>query len=585
MPVRLPTGCLLAAALCAALGLTHPAAAKPPGLPVQEKIVCPERGTPDRLGQFAPPPPPAVADLPDEAEPPEPPRGLQTFGRCLLFGVHPLAALLEPAGLVDFDEDDGLPFLTLGDEEIDAGDPLALIGLGGLAGPLTPVVLWQLTAEVIGEECVPCTTSRCGGAVEQLTVMPKEVEQIPVMPPLVEDAEPIPAPQEVTSSDGFTCPYLKEQAAPKPAAAAALEECSPLDNLEKLERAEKAYRIGEYYRRTGHPGSACFYYETARRLCPGSRVERMASERLYEMAHWGAPAETEAATEEQEPIPAPQPCAPPPPPLPHSPTGPGAYLQHPPKHFPPSPAEMPLTDAKETQIAVGCLLQKFNELFKEARYHEAEVVAFAARTLDPDNPVADAAVHMARMQIEKKVEAENIFEENAGTPSEGVGKLIGTGVGAATGHPIPPAEPIPPPQEVTEGDADDGASLRPALPPVDPPGADALQGLLTEPAGPPAPVVGLFVEPPDALEFLAEEEESEAAEVPAAAAAMAKAVGPLIDLLAPGACAEVVTDPGGARVRCQFLVGSSLCRIVWDGKGEWVVTVERQPAEAGSEEK
>jgi hypothetical protein len=42
------------------------------------------------------------------------------------------------------------------------------------------------------------------------------------------------------------------------------------------------------------------------------------------------------------------------------------------------------------------LMKRFNELFKEGRYKEAEVYAAVALELDPDNGAASAAVHMAR---------------------------------------------------------------------------------------------------------------------------------------------------------------------------------------------
>jgi hypothetical protein len=44
------------------------------------------------------------------------------------------------------------------------------------------------------------------------------------------------------------------------------------------------------------------------------------------------------------------------------------------------------------------LLQKFNALYKEGKYREAEVVAAKACELEPDNPVARAALELARKQ-------------------------------------------------------------------------------------------------------------------------------------------------------------------------------------------
>jgi outer membrane protein assembly factor BamD (BamD/ComL family) len=45
------------------------------------------------------------------------------------------------------------------------------------------------------------------------------------------------------------------------------------------QQAEKDYKIAEFYRRTGHPGAAYFYYELVRRRYPNTEYAKMASER------------------------------------------------------------------------------------------------------------------------------------------------------------------------------------------------------------------------------------------------------------------------------------------------------------------
>jgi RNA polymerase sigma factor (sigma-70 family) len=47
-----------------------------------------------------------------------------------------------------------------------------------------------------------------------------------------------------------------------------------------LAQAEKDFRLAEFYRRTGHPGSAFFYYEIVRRRYPGTEYAEKAAERL-----------------------------------------------------------------------------------------------------------------------------------------------------------------------------------------------------------------------------------------------------------------------------------------------------------------
>lgn len=50
-----------------------------------------------------------------------------------------------------------------------------------------------------------------------------------------------------------------------------------------FQQAEKDYKIAEFYRRTGHPGSAYFYYEIVRRRYPGTKFFDLATERMLEM--------------------------------------------------------------------------------------------------------------------------------------------------------------------------------------------------------------------------------------------------------------------------------------------------------------
>ena len=50
-----------------------------------------------------------------------------------------------------------------------------------------------------------------------------------------------------------------------------------------IQQAEKDYKIAEFYRRTGHPGSAYFYYEIVRRRYPGTKACDLATERMHEL--------------------------------------------------------------------------------------------------------------------------------------------------------------------------------------------------------------------------------------------------------------------------------------------------------------
>ncbi len=50
-----------------------------------------------------------------------------------------------------------------------------------------------------------------------------------------------------------------------------------------LQQAEKDFKTGEFYRRTGHPGSAWFYYELVRMRYPNTKYFDLATERMHEL--------------------------------------------------------------------------------------------------------------------------------------------------------------------------------------------------------------------------------------------------------------------------------------------------------------
>jgi TolA-binding protein len=51
----------------------------------------------------------------------------------------------------------------------------------------------------------------------------------------------------------------------------------------EAQQAEKDFAIAEFYRRTSHPGAACFYYETVRRRYPGTPFAEKAEARMREL--------------------------------------------------------------------------------------------------------------------------------------------------------------------------------------------------------------------------------------------------------------------------------------------------------------
>jgi hypothetical protein len=89
------------------------------------------------------------------------------------------------------------------------------------------------------------------------------------------------------------------------------------------QQADKDMKIAEYYRRTGHSGSAYFYYEIVRRRYPGTAYFDKATERMHELraelehgqkSAWQWPNLLPWKAKEQEPIvPPPGQAAPAPP--------------------------------------------------------------------------------------------------------------------------------------------------------------------------------------------------------------------------------------------------------------------------------
>src|SRR5262249_10077574 len=64
------------------------------------------------------------------------------------------------------------------------------------------------------------------------------------------------------------------------------------------------------------------------------------------------------------------------------------------------------------QKQVSDLMKHYNELYRAAKYDDAEVVALQAKDLDPETPIITAAVSMAHMHRNKK-DSDNINREGA----------------------------------------------------------------------------------------------------------------------------------------------------------------------------
>lgn len=189
---------------------------------------------------------------------------------------------------------------------------------------------------------------------EVLDVMPLEAEVLEVMPKMTEKIEIQPrttAPQ-TPSPSGCICPYLQQKAVQAPV------QCYPesdlsgsvLDNLKKLKQAAKLYHKAQRLQKNGELEQACSCYEEIQQLCPGSRYDAMAAEKLQSIFAQGKACPEAVGTEEQETIPAPV----------------------------EEPRDLKLDSDAETKARVVKLLKKCQRAFQDGDYAKAEQLALRA---------------------------------------------------------------------------------------------------------------------------------------------------------------------------------------------------------------
>jgi tetratricopeptide (TPR) repeat protein len=525
MAARLPTAWLVPAALCGLAWGAAAARAKPPDLPIVEEITC----APELPQGMAA----AVDDVHAQATLDT---ALRTATRCLLFGAHPLLALLA------VDE-------WLADEDDDAGR----------------------AAHQVPEYIVPPADN-------------PRYNETPAYPDNVFN-------KGRQQKNDFTCPYLREKTDQEQAARPP-ESPSPgtvSENLGKLEQAARLYRQAEFYRRTGHPDTALWYCQRVQALCPGSRYAFLAGKMAQ--AIQAQPA-AEATGEEQESLPPGQPpegSGPSPDdPLQSCARAEGSVARllerceraYGAGHFaeaealarraimldPESVAAHPLVyklhvltllqDPTKGVSSYGTglwwfsppdpdprivaeHLRRYADLFKQGLYAEAQLCALQALALEPGNPTALAAVRLAAMQ-----------------------RLT---------HP-PMSEPAPCPWA-----AEPRTTMRqPDLPPVDPTVAAALDRILIEAGKAGAEPITVRVEERGAAEEQEEPADTEVPTVfieapgtdPVKRAAEYLPLQDLVDALRSVTCAELDRFPECTRGRCQLSLGCLCAEPSWDRRGE-----------------
>jgi tetratricopeptide (TPR) repeat protein len=318
------------------------------------------------------------------------------------------------------------------------------------------------------------------------------------LPPVVTPTDQAgrPAGQPV---EEFTCPYLgekvrQEQERPPEAALPG----SVLDNLEKLNQAARIYDKAELDRLAGRFAGAQHAYESIRRLCPGSRFSLLAEQQLKRLQTQQTHPTEKAAGEEED-------------------------------SFLPSP----MIPSYGIWIAGGVelvrfgqssdLLQRFSMYFKQGLYAEAELCAREALALDPSNPTAQLAAHLAAM-----------LRLDHGPVSEPA--------------PCPWAAEAPTPMH------------QPEPPPVDPGLAGAMDRILIDAAESAPPTITVIVEENGTAEEQSEAEEDAARQEAAASSALQD----VLDALRSVAWVDLDVLAPRFRGRWQWSVGSLVARISWD---------------------
>jgi hypothetical protein len=207
--------------------------------------------------------------------------------------------------------------------------------------------------------CIPDRGTLLLRAWEKCQEVPEEVEPLPILswiPYVNEMFTDVRYHKETTTTLLMVTPKIicsAEQESPK--AVASEPAPSVIENLQKLERAQRLFKEAEQHRRHGQKEWAAHAYQRIQELCSGSRVAQMAARR-YEQMH--VPEEAPKClviTGPQITVASSRPKL----------TGHGA------------------APAKDVQKIVGELLDKYYQACGEGRLAEATQWAVQALALDP----------------------------------------------------------------------------------------------------------------------------------------------------------------------------------------------------------
>jgi hypothetical protein len=460
---------------------------------------------------------------------------------------------------------------------------------------MTHAAVQPVKHEEPSQTCPHCPAGRRCGEAAETTEQPAQ-EDAEETPPGEEVLDVMPT-EEPAQPCTPRCPYLQRGSC-SPEANQSMHP-TPLDNFERLMKAGRLYRKAEHCRAAGHFERACRLYERCKELCPGSRIEQLACERLEQLYARKA-VDVAPAAEEAEALP-----------MPHEVGSRYDRLQ------------------TECLSIVDELRDKASQLLEQGNYLEAAALAEMAYQFSSDCENVFNLLAKAHAILHAPKETE---------PTEPKAAEEQPAPGCQTTPPDEPMDEAPPDSKVDQPEGEDvevmppaeepaetpesppGCSdplVQPPLPPVDPAVVDALEKVLREVGDPTIPKLVIEVDDPaeeeqqdpvstwpyvppqtdvppsllvdpDEDDLTLEQEEEPATPSPEDEAwehVAQHLEGMLLgttDALRQQLCCDVdLSRPTGPRGRINFQIGAVQCTLVCDGWGHRFVAVGLTPKATG----
>jgi tetratricopeptide (TPR) repeat protein len=287
MSTRWPTRCLCALICGFFVGFVQ---AKPPDLPTKATVECKEDdpGAPEYGRSAVPPPPIAIQVYDDEdctpcAEEAEPIDTLCPFlTEILHLFQERFDNALNPRWEAPSSQRCECRFTI---RIVSAATPKEECGC-----PFMRVCACLAdAAQICWDDLKDCVHKTVAGEAEEA-----EEAETPDANPEASKTRPRACP---AASSDMTCPYLRQKENERPVPAVSMPMMSPLDNLKKLQKAEKLFRNAERLEQIGENAKALELYEQVQIVCPGCRFAIMAEKRVAELSAANVQDETDECVE------------------------------------------------------------------------------------------------------------------------------------------------------------------------------------------------------------------------------------------------------------------------------------------------